>query len=67
MRKKLYLCCVIANITQHYSFFNTNNMEKETKKLSKAGEWLASNHAPVFDMASLSEKEYKSAMRAIMR
>ncbi len=55
------------SITSYITFSNTNNMEKETKKLSKAGEWLASNHAPVFDMASLSEKEYKSAMRAIMR
>ncbi len=42
-------------------------MEKEIKKLNKLGQWLASHPEPVFDMASLSEREYKSAMRAIMR
>lgn len=42
-------------------------MEKVDRKLNKLGQWLASHPEPVFDMASLSEKEYKSAMRAIMR
>ncbi len=42
-------------------------MEKETKKLSKLAQWWQAHPEPVFDMASLSEKEYKSAMRAIMR
>ena len=43
-----------------------SEMEKE-KKLSKLAQWWQSHPEPVFDMASLSEKEYKSAMRAIMR
>ena len=42
-------------------------MGNETRKLNKLGEWLASHPEPVFDMASLSEKEYKSSLRAIMR
>ena len=42
-------------------------MEKETKKLSKLAQWWQAHPEPVFDMASLNEKEYKSAMRAIMR
>ena len=40
---------------------------KENRKLNKLGQWLESHPEPVFDMASLSEKEYKSAMRAILR
>lgn len=42
-------------------------MEKECRKLNKLGEWLANHPEPIFDMDSLSEREYKSAMRAIMR
>lgn len=42
-------------------------MEKGKKKLSKLAQWWKVHPEPVFNMASLSEKEYKSALRAIMR
>ena len=42
-------------------------MEKEKRKLNKLGQWLEAHPEPIFDMESLSEKEYKAAMRAIMR
>lgn len=42
-------------------------MEEGKKKLSKLAQWWEAHPEPVFDMASLSEKEYKSALRAIMR
>lgn len=48
-------------------FNKVSEMEKESRKLNKLGQWLKSHPEPVFDMASLSEKEYKSAMRAILR
>lgn len=42
-------------------------MKKEIRKLNKLGLWLEKHPEPVFDMASLSEREYKSAIRAILR
>ena len=42
----------------------TKNIEK---KLSKAGEWMRSNHEPVVDFSVMTEKEIKSMYRAIMR
>ncbi len=44
------------------------NMSENTKKrISKAGEWMRSNHEPVVDFSVMTEKQIDSMYRAILR
>ena len=43
-------------------------MEKEKRKLNKLGQWLESDAEPFLEsFDNLSEKEYKSVMRAVLK
>ncbi len=37
------------------------------ERLSKIGQWLRSDAPPLLDLSDLSEKEYKSLMRRVMK
>ncbi len=37
------------------------------ERLSKIGQWLRSDEPPYFDLSGLTEKEYKSLMRQVMK
>ncbi|MCD8210684.1 MAG: hypothetical protein LUC37_03965 [Prevotella sp.] len=37
------------------------------ERLSKVGQWLRSDAPPFWDLSGLTEKEYKSLMRRVMK